>query len=123
MKTSNYFQKVKSKNFTFLIIIAMLLTITNLNVYSSVGSYQTHSQAIDANEGYRKGIYLTRKYTNVPASVWADLVQNYVTDLPTYNAMPTEAYYFLFDDSTASSNYFLSLEKNYAKYDFSGFDN
>ena len=120
MKTSNYFQKVKSKNFTFLIIIAMLLTITNLNVYSSVGSYQTHSQAIDANAGYIKGIYPTR---NVPTYLLADLVQNYVTDFPTINAAPIEAYDFLSYYSTASSNYFLSLEKNYAKYDFSGFDN
>ena len=115
MKTSIYFQKR-----AIVLVGAMLLTITNLNVYSSVGSYQMHSQAIDANAGYRKGIYPTR---NVPTYLLADLVQNYVIDLPTYNAMPIEAYYFLFDDSTASSNSFLSIEKNYAKYDFSGFDN
>ena len=114
MKTSIYFQKR-----AIVLVGAMLLTITNLNVYSSVGSYQMHSQAIQANAGYRKGIYLTR---NVPTYLLADIVQN-VTDLPSVFAMPIEAYYFLFDDSTASSNSFLSIEKNYAKYDFSGFDN
>ena len=117
MKTSIYFQKR-----AIVLVGAMLLTITNLNVYSSVGSYQMHSQAIQANEGYKKGIYLTRKCTNVPASVWADLVQH-VTDFPTVNAAPIEAYDFLSYYSTASSKSFLSLEKNYAKYDFSGFDN
>ena len=115
MKTSIYFQKR-----AIVLVGAMLLTITNLNVYSSVGSYQTHSQAIDANAGYRKGIYPTR---NVPTYLLADLVQH-VTDLPSFLAAPAEAYCFLFDDSTASSKSFLSFkDKDYAKYDFSGFDN
>ena len=122
MKTSIYFQKR-----AIVLVGAMLLTITNLNVYSSVGSYQTNSQAIDANANYKKGIYLTRKYTNVPASVWADLVQH-VTDLPIDDS--THVYLIIGLDGKlclnidASSNSFLSFKnKDYAKYDFSGFDN
>ena len=121
MKTSIYFQKR-----AIVLVGAMLLTITNLNVYSSVGSYQMHSQAIDANAGYRKGIYLTR---NVPTYLLADIVQN-VTDLPSVLAFPIAYLETLVDNynygplnkKSSNSNTYLK-EKNYAKYDFSGFDN
>ena len=120
MKTSIYFQKR-----AIVLVGAMLLTVTNLNVYSSVGSYQTHSQAIDANANYKKGIYLIREFANIPAT-WANIVQN-VTDLPSVLAMPIEYLvdnynYGPLNEKFSNSNTCLK-EKKYAKYDFSGFDN
>ena len=46
MKKYNYFQKSKWKNCVILTVVAMLLTITNLNVYSFIGNYTTSSSAI-----------------------------------------------------------------------------
>ena len=46
MKKYTYFQKRKWKNCVILTVVAMLLTITNLNVYSFIGNYTTSSSAI-----------------------------------------------------------------------------
>ena len=46
MKKYNYFQKSKWKNCAILTVVAMLLTITNLNVYSFIGNYTMSSSAI-----------------------------------------------------------------------------
>ena len=46
---NNYSQIKPLKSIVFVLVIVMLIGIPNLHVYSSIGSYKTHSPAIMAN--------------------------------------------------------------------------
>ena len=60
-KSINFFQKG-----VIILVATMLLTIPNLRVYSSVGSYQLSSQAVNANNYYN--IHTGKKgFRNIPA--------------------------------------------------------
>ena len=59
--SNNYFKKG-----VIILVATMLLTIPSLRVYSSVGSYQLSSQAVNANNYYN--IHTEKKgFRNLPA--------------------------------------------------------
>ena len=51
---SNSKLELFSINVSVILAVAMFLVIPNLHVYSAIGSYQTLSQAIIANNNYKK---------------------------------------------------------------------
>ena len=93
------------------LVVAMCLAIPNLNVYSFFGNYGTASQSISINESHvqyrairqKKGISKAAKGLGVLSGLWGIIA--YVS---TGNKLQT--------------NYALA-DSNYAKYDFSQFDN
>ena len=126
-QSNNYF-----KNGALVLVVVMLITVPNLNVYSSIGSYQVYSQAISANTNYKKKSFMSFLTTRSPLiyqvydyddteclllqneSEIAEALKNEIQQL--INQLAT--------DNNSTSEQVLSLKaKPYAKYDFSGFDN
>ena len=113
---NNYF-----KNGALILVVVMLITIPNMHVYSSIGSYQIVSSA---------AIVANKVHQPFPVSDYAN-----ITDLGGIFAISSEAVEYgiahglLSDPSSydpSSYGYYTtrgSISKNYAKYDFSGFDN
>ena len=111
---NNYFQKG-----AIIFVIVMLITIPNLHVCSSIGSYQTSSPAIMANK-YFQFDHLPHEFSlslgmaAVLLTVGAVLVASIVSGA-------------LLGATVASNNARLPqlnyFDEAYAKYDFSGFDN
>ena len=121
--SNNYFQKG-----VVILVATMLLTIQSLRVYSSVGSYQLSSQAVDANNYYN--IHTEKKgFRNLPAvasvvltgaiiivSIAASVS---VSQLNDEDYVDYEYGDFIINPALEHN----SLNENYAKYDFSEFDN
>ena len=113
---NNYF-----KNGALILAVVMLLAIPNLHVYSSIGSYKIASSAIAANRVHQS--FAVNDYANI------------ITEIGGIFAISREvveygiAHGLLSDPSSydpSSYGYYTtrgSISKNYAKYDFSGFDN
>ena len=109
----NYF-----KNGALILVVVMLITIPNLNVYSSIGSYQIVSSAITAN---KKHMLLEAKDNH--NSVLED-----IASLSGIAALPCEVMALVMEDHARAWNRGVYYPKKhntkpYAKYDFSGFDN
>ena len=108
---NNYF-----KNGALILAVVMLITIPNMHVYSSIGSYQIVSSA---------AIVANKVHQPFPVSDYAN-----ITDLGGIFAISSEAVEYgiahgLLSDPSSYGYYPTrgSISKNYAKYDFSGFDN
>ena len=97
-QSNNYFQKI-----ALALVASILVLIPNLHVYSSVGSYQRFSSVITANANYKKH----------PCSYYYSSVIGHYIGL----------YAMITDDSNCGYPVLSFKNKNYAKYDFSGFDN
>lgn len=109
--------KKTSRNGVLLLVAVMLLTIPNMPVYSAVGSYQSNSIALVANNDYNATAMASDKAAVWPAALavvaGAGLaVVGAVGFLDGWNSIHAEL-------SLAS----LDFENNYDKYDFSKFDN
>ena len=122
INSKNYFQKA-----AVILIALMLLSIPNLHVYSSVGSYQTISNAIKANTNYKQYLHSIEEQRLVAIfyhpttcnilGISGDVVELIVNNVLSLNHNNV-------GDSSTSSDHALSLKtKTYTKYDFSGFDN
>ena len=113
--SNNYFQKG-----VIILVATMLLTIPSLRVYSSVGSYQLSSQAVDANNYY---IHTEKKgFRNLPAVAAVALTGAIVIvsitasiSMSTLEQMDS----FIINPALEPN----PLNKKYAKHDFSEFDN
>ena len=113
---NNYF-----KNGALILVVVMLITIPNLHVYSSIGSYQIVSSAITANK--KNNTDITKKETEATITVIQQLAEitgraalpNYVV-LLSLQARGLLGHGKLFCPKKHNT-------KTYAKYDFSGFDN
>ena len=96
----------------------MFVAIPNLQMYSSIGSYQIGSTAITANKKYQPiKINNANNIADVvafPAALPCEVVQAFLHS----QARAQGRYYY--GDGCSSSK---PIDKNYAKYDFSGFDN
>ena len=116
------------KKATILIVFTFMLLISNLDVCSSLGSYQVYSQAISANINCKKKslvfflttpsplIYQVYDYEDTECL----LLQNISKTVDAVN----DFYNNLISNNSTSGTHTLSFKtKNYAKYDFSGFDN
>ena len=116
--SNNYFQKG-----VIILVATMLLTIPSLRVYSFVGSYQLLSQAINANNYYN--IHAEKKgFRNLPAIVAVTLTVGIIVASAVVSAAVSSS----IDESYAPFIINLALEpnplnENYAKHDFSEFDN
>ena len=96
------------------LITAMLLTMSNIGIYSSFGSYQTDSSAIEANNYYLNATTERTFYLQAVLSGITTLYALYVASV------------FLTKVALAVATPVLttnSIEESYAKYDFSQFDN
>ena len=107
-KSKNYFQKS-----AIILSAFMLLTIPNLNVYSSIGSYQKASKAIMVNKGGRNLIGRNDKVDSRDLTVLSYIDEHGVKTI----GFP------MIITITCGVHSLLSKAKSYAKYDFSGFDN
>ena len=104
------------KNGALILVAVMLITVPNLNVYSSIGSYKIASSAIVANKVHQP--FPVSDYTSRLTEIGGVFVLTIegleataaraLSGLPLseFGCYPTRA-----------------ISKNYAKYDFSGFDN
>ena len=130
MKKYNYFQKIKWKNCAILTVVAMLLTITNLNIYSFIGTYTTSSPAIMAmNEREfphsieEPNAVLFVSYSAYALSVGLSAASVLaVVVLGLAGAAAAAAALFCPNDQLIEK---MSLfnDNDYSKYDFSEFDN
>ena len=119
MYQSNYFQKA-----AIALISLMVLTIPNLHVYSAIGRYQAYSQTISANADYsntieRQGLNDLCCLNNTTSNC---LYESQATMLKaTYESIQDYLNHYV--NSTSKVHPLSFKTKNYAKYDFSGFDN
>ena len=126
-KSINFFQKG-----VVILVATMLLTIPSLRVYSSVGSYQLSSQAVNANNYYnihtgKKGI------RNLPAIIAITAAIGIIAASAAVSLAVTELHLqqHLQGHMDETDNYGIinpvlehnSLNENYTKNDFSKFDN
>ena len=117
-KSINFFQKG-----VVILVATMLLTIPNLRVYSSVGSYQLSSQAVNANNYYN--IHTEKKgVRNLPAVVAVTLTVGIIVASAVVSAAVSssidESYAPFIINPALEPN---PLNENYEKHDFSKFDN
>ena len=126
MNTSNYFQK----KIVVFFIIAILMIIPNIRIYSCIGSYKIYSQAILANNNIdytKNNLYLIEKH-NVYEQIYLPQIcfpapEANIT-IGSIHESVQKALQDYFDNNSTSKVHPLSFKtKNYAKYDFSGFDN
>ena len=116
----NYFQKG-----VIILVATMLLTIPNLRVYSSVGSYQLSSQAVNANNYYN--IHAEKKgVRNLPAVAsvvltGAIVVTSIAVVVSVSQFQQSQIDYcgFIINPALEPN----PLNENYEKHDFSEFDN
>ena len=115
------------KKGVLVIVVFMLLTIPNMNVYSFIGSYQNSSPAITANNNYKvsygveKPVFITAAVAIGVGALVSFLVFNSLVSIASLallsSAAATDS---IFANSILTYNYF---DENYAPYDFSQFDN
>ena len=113
--SNNYFQKG-----VIILVATMLLTIPSLHVYSSVGSYQLSSQAVNANYYI---IHTEKKgFRNLPAIASVALTGGIVIVSFAVSVLVSESHA---DDAYSPFIINPALEHNSLneKYDFSEFDN
>ena len=114
-----HFKKYFKKGIV-IIVIAMLIIIPNMSIYSSVGSYKTHSQAIIVNNNHKLipkigrpsalpfilGVVGTVAFFSIIGSaVGLVITSGLVSEAKASYLIPNKA-----------------IDKNYDKYDFSQFD-
>ena len=127
--SNNYFQKG-----IIVLVVAMLLTIPNMRVYSAVGSYQTLSPAITANTDYK----FSHSIEKPNAALFAGNVALFSSVLGISGAVAIamalsgdEAvlmgivglFSFCHNDLFTKEMSIVNNGENYTKYDFSKFDN
>ena len=102
------------------LVLLMLVAIPNLNVYSSIGSYQITSLAIMANKK-RSHVFTTSLCH--PSPLYIEDTESYVRQIMEGLPETMKNMFMVFSSNSkpvSISNY---LTENYPKYDFSGFDN
>ena len=125
--SNNYFQKG-----VVILVVTMLLAIPNMQVYSSVGSYRLLSQAVNANNYYN--IHTEKKdFRNLPAIASVALTGGIIiVSLAVSASIATTGFGMMDDGHGVFSGYGNiinpalepnPLNKNYAKHNFSEFDN
>ena len=108
----NHFQ-----NLCITLVVIMIIVIPNLHVYSSIGNYQISSQAIIANNDYKKCSKPIEKPSVLIGGMGVGVSVGTIMVLATALALANVA------ASTSLNSVFLKNNQNYATYDFSQFDN
>ena len=119
---NNYLQKG-----SIILVIVMALIITNLNIYSFMGNYQTSSQAIIANKDHQflyskneKPFYLEAVVGVVGLGIVAAV---FLVARATIAVSPSAAVLALAATAGVLSSDSFVDNNNFAKKDFSQFDN
>ena len=108
----NHFQKV-----CVALVVIMITVIPNLHVYSSMGNYQLSSQAITANNDYKKCSKPIEKPSVLIGGVGWGFSVGTIVIVASAVALTKVAI------GASLSNVFLKNNQDYATYDFSQFDN
>ena len=118
------YQKNLFQNGIIFLIVMMLLVIPNMQIYSSIGNYQTYSMAITANN-YLKHSYSGKK--KIPKSLTCVFVNLSLFGIFVSLAIAfSVAYSSRYPQSVNRDIYggrFLEFVNFYEKHDFSKFDN
>ena len=118
----NYLRNHFQRRAVIFLVAIMLLTILNMSVYSSIGSFQITSTALAANNRQESFLNSEKKPLNLPGVVAFSaigavlVVALFVADEVTEDIAIMELS-GLVEPALAYKN------KNYAKHDFSKFDN
>ena len=125
MKKYNYFQKIKWKNCAILTVVAMLLTITNLNIYSFIGTYTTSSPAIMAiNEReFSHSIEEPNALAFASVSAFAFAAGLSAANVLAVVFLGAAAAALFCPNDQLIEKMSLFNDNDYSKYDFSEFDN
>ena len=107
----NHFQ-----NLCITLVVIMIMVIPNLHVYSSIGNYQISSQAIIANNDYKKCSKPIEKPSVLIGGLGWGFSIGTVAVFATAFALANLA-------GVSLSNVFLKNNQDYTMYDFSQFDN
>ena len=113
------------KKGVLVIVVFMLLTIPNMNVYSFIGSYQNSSPAITANNNYKvsygveKPVIATLVALGIGALIALSAANFLVASGSLAVFVSAAVTNSIFSDSTIHNHF----DENYAPYDFSRFDN
>ena len=107
----NHFQ-----NLCITLVVIMIMVIPNLHVYSSMGNYQLSSQAIIANNDYKKCPKPIEKPSVLIGGVGVGVSIGTIMVFATALALANLA-------GVSLSNVFLKNNQDYTMYDFSQFDN
>ena len=108
----NHFQKL-----CIALVVIMITVIPNLHVYSSMGNYQLSSQAIIANNDYKK----CSKPIEKPSALIGGLGWGF--SVGTVVVVASLAAVAVVAIGASLSNVFLKNNQDYTMYDFSQFDN
>ena len=106
--SNNYFQKG-----IVILVATTLLTIPNLQVFSSIGSYQTSSRAITVNNSYHD-------HSLNPLKDKPFMLSICVSSLIDLAVISYSVATFVVNSGNVQTGF---PDENYAKYDFSKFDN
>ena len=113
------------KKGVLVIVVFMLLTIPNMNVYSFIGSYQNSSPAITANNNYKvsygveKPMFATLVALGIGALIALSAANLAIASGSLAVFVSAAVTNSIFSDSTIHNHF----DENYAPYDFSQFDN
>ena len=115
------------KKGVLVIVVFMLLTIPNMNVYSFIGRYQNSSPAITANNNYKvsvsygveKPVFVNVLVVALGALIGVAAVNQLLIAGSLAVFVSAAVTNSIFSDSTIHNHF----DENYAPYDFSQFDN
>ena len=128
-QSDNYFQKG-----IIVLVVAMLLTIPNMRVYSAVGSYQTLSPAITANTDYKFPHSIEKPnaalfagnvalVSSVLGMTGAAAIAMALVGDEAFLTGIAALFSFRHNDVFTKKMSIVNNGENYTKYDFSKFDN
>ena len=112
LKYKNHFQ-----NLCIALVVIMIMVIPNLHVYSSMGNYQLSSQAITANNDYKKYSKPIGRPSALIGGLGLGFSVGTIMILASALALTKVAI------GVSINNVFLKNNQDYAAYDFSQFDN
>ena len=110
------------KKGVLILVAGMLLVIPSLNVYSSIGSYQSSSSAIVVNVDYKKHSHVIGKALLAPFDLYG-MSKGQFFEMMARMADQNTPIANIINTCTCGDHSLSFKTKPYAKYDFSGFDN
>ena len=114
----NHFQKV-----CVALVVIMIAVIPNLHVYSSMGNYQLSSQAIIANNDYKKCSKPIEKPSVLIGGFGTGPIVSIAVAASLFAVAIASTVVFAAVASIEYNSAFIKNDRNYSKYNFSQFDN
>ena len=112
---------------TVVFVVILSLMISNFRIYSAIGDYQTSSQAITANNNYKKSSDRIEKPSVLVGGIGAGFALGTLAVAASLLAVGVVATATVASLAAAASieynSAFIKNDLNYSKYNFSQFDN